>query len=355
MSSLPIDIFISYAASDQESKEELEQYLDKLQQSGLIRFSSHQIPTDVDDEWGEQAHSDLDRFKIVLLLVSSYYISSEYFWDTFLPRIMQEHESSRVRIIPIILRPVDWLSAEFAKLQALPRFGKPIDRWENPSEAFEDVINGIQRVIEDLIESNSPARNPELPVKIFFSCAWKDLDEQAELQRHLILLERQGLVSFWHAGCISAGTEHDIEIQNQLNAADIIIMLLSKHYLNSDYCFNNEFQRALERQRSENIRIVPILLENLVAIDQLLGKIPALPKNSKPINEWENKNEAFNNVASDIEGIVADFYKIPVKIYISYSHKDKAILNELQKYLSILVEKGIVTIWEDHIAVLNDS
>src|SRR5207237_5210556 len=36
------------------------------------------------------------------------------------------HEAREARVIPIILRPVDWHSAPFGKLQALPKDGRPV-------------------------------------------------------------------------------------------------------------------------------------------------------------------------------------------------------------------------------------
>jgi hypothetical protein len=53
-------------------------------------------------------------------------------------------------VIPIILRPVDWRTASFGRLQALPRDGRPVTRWPDQDEAFLDVAHGLRAVAEEL-------------------------------------------------------------------------------------------------------------------------------------------------------------------------------------------------------------
>lgn len=50
-------------------------------------------------------------------------------------------------VIPIILRPVDWNGAPFAKVQCLPTDGRPVTSWPNRDEAFRNVAEGIRRAI----------------------------------------------------------------------------------------------------------------------------------------------------------------------------------------------------------------
>src|SRR5207244_1353465 len=52
------------------------------------------------------------------------------------------------RVIPIILRPCDWLTSPFARLQSLPRDGKAVTTWQNTDEAFLAIAQGLRRVIE---------------------------------------------------------------------------------------------------------------------------------------------------------------------------------------------------------------
>ena len=66
---------------------------------------------------------------------------------------MERHEAGEARVVPIILRPVDWHSAPFGKLQALPKDGRPVTSWANQDEAFLDIARGIRSVAEELAQN----------------------------------------------------------------------------------------------------------------------------------------------------------------------------------------------------------
>jgi hypothetical protein len=87
---------------------------------------------------------------IVLLLVSADFLASNYCYDIEVTRAMARHEAGEARVIPIILRPVDWQSAPFGQLQALPKDGRPVRSWPDPDEAFLDIALGIRSVAEGL-------------------------------------------------------------------------------------------------------------------------------------------------------------------------------------------------------------
>ena len=89
---------------------------------------------------------------MILLLVSPDFIASEYCYSIELKRALERHKAEEVRVIPIILRPVDWDGAPFRKLQVLPKDGKPITVWSNLDSAFFDVARGIRKVIEELLK-----------------------------------------------------------------------------------------------------------------------------------------------------------------------------------------------------------
>ena len=63
---------------------------------------------------------------------------------------MKRHEAGEARVIPIILRSVDWEDAPFGKLQALPRDAKHVTKWEDQDEAFTNIAKGIKKAIENL-------------------------------------------------------------------------------------------------------------------------------------------------------------------------------------------------------------
>src|SRR2546421_2433710 len=92
-------------------------------------------------------------------------------------------------------------------------------------------------------------RNPGVPLSVFISYAHEDEPWRERLEAHLSLLRRQGLIANWHDRQILAGEEWSQEIDEHLEAASIILLLISPDFLASDYCYEIEMQRALERHQ----------------------------------------------------------------------------------------------------------
>ena len=61
-------------------------------------------------------------------------------------------EQELARVIPVILRQVEWKQAPFGKLKPLPTGGKPVIQWTDRDSAFFDIAQGIRKVIEELAE-----------------------------------------------------------------------------------------------------------------------------------------------------------------------------------------------------------
>jgi hypothetical protein len=69
---------------------------------------------------------------------------------------------------------------------------------------------------------------------LFFSYSHKDEDLRNELEVHLSGLKRQGAISTWHDRRIAAGTDFGSAIDRNLDAADVILLLLSPDFIDSD-------------------------------------------------------------------------------------------------------------------------
>ena len=144
-----------------------------------------------------------------------------------------------------------------------------------------------------------------MQVKIFISYAHEDELLQQELALQLGALQRQGLISVWYDHEINAGIEWEPEIIEHLNAAHIILLLVSPNFMNSDYCFGVEMQRAIERHDRGEARVIPVILRP-VYWQGVLGKLQVLPKDALPVTDpdWHNMDRAFFNVAEGILKVV---------------------------------------------------
>ena len=96
--------------------------------------------------WGTKIDKNLEDADVILLLVSADFLASDYCYDIEMKRAMERHEAGEARVIPIILRESNWDGTPFAKLEALPKDGKPVvahDRhdiaWNEISKKLEDI------------------------------------------------------------------------------------------------------------------------------------------------------------------------------------------------------------------------
>ena len=146
-------------------------------------------------------------------------------------------------------------------------------------------------------------------VKVFFSYSHKDEALRDELVTHLSMMKRQGIIEAWHDREITAGSEWANAIDDNLEIADIILLLVSANFLASDYCYDKEMTRAMERHETREARVIPVILKPTDWNGAPFGKLQALPKNAKPVTTWPDQDEAFLNVTQGIRRVVEDIAK----------------------------------------------
>ncbi len=138
---------------------------------------------------------------------------------------------------------------------------------------------------------------------VFFSFSHKDEALRDELETHLKLLQRQGVISTWHDRKILAGDEWDREIDSHLERAKIILLLVSADFIASKYCWEKEVTRALERHASGDAKVIPVLLRSCDWKGAPFGKLQGLPKDLVPVTAWKDRDAAWTDVATGIRAI----------------------------------------------------
>ena len=111
-------------------------------------------------------------------------------------------------------------------------------------------------------------------MKVFISYAHKDREVSDRLQRILDLKERATL---WRDDQILPGADWDNTIRTELLAADIILLLFSRSFIESSYILSNELGPALVRHESAEARVIPILLTPCDWLLTPVAKLQALP------------------------------------------------------------------------------
>jgi hypothetical protein len=144
------------------------------------------------------------------------------------------------------------------------------------------------------------------PVRIFISYAHKDKAYWAAFHEAAAVLRRRGLISEWFDGKIVPGEAFEPEIFEQLTRAEIVVLLLSPSYVDSDFCWGKELKAALENREHRDLRVVgvvvrPVLLENME-----ISSHKILPTDMKPVTKWKLQDEAWKDVCVGLEHVISD-------------------------------------------------
>ena len=142
--------FISYAHEDEVLKLELEKHLRPLQRQNLVE-TWHDGKIVAGDEWNKAISQKMQQADIILLLVSIDFINSYYCYEVELVDALGLHDAKKARVIPVILRNCLWNSTPFAKLQALPKDGMAVAKWDSRDEAWTNVAEGVRRAAEEML------------------------------------------------------------------------------------------------------------------------------------------------------------------------------------------------------------
>jgi len=178
---------------------------------------------------------------------------------------------------------------------------------QTPIETLQAEVS-VQSTLEQpknmVLSSQKSEALASEAIEVFFSYSHKDEELRDELATHLVMMKRQGLIAAWHDRDIDAGDEWEAEILQHLNSARVILLLISNNFLASDFCYDKELLRAMERHESKEARVIPIIIKPCDWNGAPFGKLQALPKNAKPVTKWEDRDEAFVNVAQGIRKAV---------------------------------------------------
>jgi len=135
---------------------------------------------------------------------------------------------------------------------------------------------------------------------VFFSYSHADERLRDQLEKQLSLLKRQGVIETWHDRRIVAGHEIDRAIGEHVDKDDIILLLVSADFLASDYCYDIEMTRAMERHAAGEAIVIPVILRACDWHGAPFGKLNATPPDGKPITQWPDIDEAFLHVAKAV-------------------------------------------------------
>jgi tetratricopeptide (TPR) repeat protein len=143
-------------------------------------------------------------------------------------------------------------------------------------------------------------------IEVFYAYAPEDETWVQELEKHLSLPQRQGIISTWHPRLIKAGEDWQHVIDDHFHKASIILLLISPDFLASDYCYGNEMRQALKREREKGVCVIPILLRPVDWQYAPFAHLRPLPPDASFLTEWKNLDRAFAEIAAGIRRTIED-------------------------------------------------
>lgn len=154
--------------------------------------------------------------------------------------------------------------------------------------------------------ANTPPIAPApAPLKVFISYAHEDDKHRIALGEQLAPLIRNGTFTVWHDRCLSGGQEWAGQIDQHLAESQIVLLLLSRHFLASDYCSDVEVKQALAMHHAGQARVVPVVLKHCTWQHSPLKILEALPLDGEPVVQSESERDAQDQrYLQVVEGLV---------------------------------------------------
>jgi len=147
---------------------------------------------------------------------------------------------------------------------------------------------------------------PKQEIKLFYCYAREDKALRDELEIHLSNLKRQYHLTNWHDREILPGENWEQAIDTHLSTAHLILLLISPHFMASDYCYGKEMTKALEREKADTCRVIPILLRPTDWEDAPFSHLQMLPTDARPITSWIDRDSALWDIAKEIRKAIKE-------------------------------------------------
>ena len=139
------------------------------------------------------------------------------------------------------------------------------------------------------------------PKRVFIGSTQADAAHLDTLKKHLKLYERQNLIQIWDESMIIPGETRNSKIEQELHAAEIILLLFSVDLLAEDFIWGAEMTEILEKVKRREVQLIPILVRHSDFANSPFAIYAAVPDRDKPISNYSNKDEAWTIVVEQIK------------------------------------------------------
>ncbi|MEO7338029.1 MAG: toll/interleukin-1 receptor domain-containing protein [Caldimonas sp.] len=144
-----------------------------------------------------------------------------------------------------------------------------------------------------------------MPWQVFYSYSHKDEPLRDQLATALAPLRQKKLIVEWHDRRIDPGVDWDSQISARLDAADLVLVLLSPDFLASEYCFGVEMEQAFSQVKAGRSKVLPILARPCLWEESRFSALQMIPRDARPIASSASVDDALKAVSLEIRDVVA--------------------------------------------------
>lgn len=176
-----------------------------------------------------------------------------------------------------------------------------------------------------------------MPISIFIAADAEDKDFLADIKNHFAPLSRNGDISLWEESLVQAGEDFEAVQTAQLNAADIVLCLVSADFM-ATKIGSPLLQTAFTRMNKQEILLVPVIVRACSwELEPSFQGLKVLPQDGKPINKWDDKDEAYNHLVQQFQNIVAELSAVRAAAEASRLQAEK-----IETFATQVLEKDIL-------------
>jgi tetratricopeptide (TPR) repeat protein len=269
-----IKIFCSYSHKDANLRVEITKQINK---EHSIWHDRKIMPG---QNWAKEIDSNLDTADVILLLISPDFKASEYCSSIEMGRALEREKKKEACIIPILLRPVDWVDAPFLHCQRLPEGPKAVTQWGNRDAAFANIAQGLRKVIEKRrLEISSAGFMEEDYASVYFSIALDNINSMLFFYDKAIRSASEDSIRKVHLIRNKGTRLYDLgKSKEALLVYNTVISLIND-------TFGNKFCAYVYKERGDIFRYLNLFAEALEDYEMAIHFLPSFAEAIK----WRDK------------------------------------------------------------------
>ena len=157
-----VQIFIAYSQKDRIFLDALRSHATPLLRKGNVTvwFDGEIRPGET---WDDVIKANLHSADIILMLLSANALASDYFYEQEVKDAVERHKAGTALVVPVVLSACLWQKTPLAEIQGLPRGMKPIISYGNMDEAWNEVVEGLWEMVEEIEQGTTVKPVPVAP------------------------------------------------------------------------------------------------------------------------------------------------------------------------------------------------